>query len=145
MFSETKRRWSEMMRVLILLLAAAAAVVLCPLSLTAQEEVGVLKARRAILEAEREASLKKMSELRMKYIRTDRTLKRLHDRIMELHRNLAMALDAKPDVREMNEKILKLESEMESLDGKLNAGKTVPAEARNAKPGKETKHVGHTH
>ncbi len=117
-------------------LAAAVAVVLFPLSLPAQEDAGVLKARRAILEAEREASLKKMSDLRMKHIRTDRNLKRIHDKIMELHRNLALALDARPDIREMNDKILRLESEIELLDSKLNTGKTKPAEKQKREPGK---------
>lgn len=112
-------------------LAAAAAVFLVPLSLPAQEDAGVLKARRAILEAEREASLKKMSDLRMKYIRTDRNLKRTHDRIMELHRNLALALDAKPDIREMNDKILKLESEISALEGRIQATDAKGAATKN--------------
>ena len=119
------------MKTLILFPLAAAAVVLFPLSLPAQEEVGVLKARREILEAEREASLQKMSDLRMKYIRTDRNLKRTHDRIMELHRNLALSLDAKPEIRKMNDRILQLNSELESLNARLNAANTnktdVPA------------------
>ncbi len=116
------------MKSLILFPLAAAAVLLFPCSLSAQEDAGVLKARRAIVEAEREASLKKMSELRMKHIRMDRNLKRTHDRIMELHRNLALALDAKPDIREMNDKILKLESELKTLDAKLNTADAKPAE-----------------
>lgn len=128
------------MKYLILLLVSVfASVLLFSLPLQAQEDAGVLKAKLAILEAERDASMKKMSDMRMKHIRADRNLKRMHDRIMELHRNLALALDAKPEIREMNDKIIKLDSEIESVDKKLKTAKPKKEEAPGSEPKKGEK------
>lgn len=66
------------MKYLILLLVSVfASFLLFSLPLQAQEDAGVLKAKLAILEAERDASIKKMSDMRMKHIRADRNLKRM--------------------------------------------------------------------
>ncbi len=83
----------------------------------------LLKAKLAILEADRAKSMDHLTELRMKHIRADKNLKRMHDNIMTLHRNLALALDSKKDIRDLNDKLIRLDSEIRAVRESLNTAK----------------------
>ncbi len=97
---------------------------LLPLFLSAElkpeQDPVLLRAKLDILNADRSKSMKKLTEVRMKHIRSDRNLKRMHDNIMTLHRNLAIALDSKKDVRELNNKLITLDSEIADVQKKLD-------------------------
>lgn len=80
----------------------------------------LLRAKLAILEANRSKSMTELTDTRMKHIRSDKNLKRMHDNIMTLHRNLALALDSKKDVREINDRLIRLDSEIRAVQKQLN-------------------------
>ena len=79
-----------------------------------EDDPVLLRAKLAILEADRSKSMTALTDTRMKHIRSDKNLKRMHDNIMVLHRNLALALDSKKDVRDLNDKLIRLDSESRS-------------------------------
>jgi len=91
--------------------------------LAAQEDAGVLKAKLSILEAERDATFKNMAKVREELIKKDPTLRRMHEKILNEHRKLALLLDSKKEIHEMNNKLLKLDSEIGSVKAKLEAPK----------------------
>ena len=64
--------------------------------------------------------MQNLTETRMKHIRTDKNLKRMHDNIMIMHRNHALALDTKKDVREINDSLLQLDEEIKALQKKID-------------------------
>ena len=70
-------------------------------AVTPDQDPVLLKGRLAVAEAQRTKEMRNLTETRMKHIRTDKNLKRMHDNIMIMHRNLALALDTKKDVREI--------------------------------------------
>ena len=54
----------------------------------------------------------------------------MHDNIMTLHRNLALALDSKKDVREINDRLIRLDSEIRAVQKQLNEMKTNKPETK---------------
>lgn len=90
----------------------------------------LLRAKLAILEADRSKSMTALTDTRMKHIRSDKNLKRMHDNIMTLHRNLALALDSKKDVREINDRLIRLDSEIRAVQKQLNEMKTNKPETK---------------
>ena len=95
-----------------------------------EQDPVLLKAKLAILEADRAKTMNELTDLRMKHIRSDKNLKRMHDNIMVLHRNLALALDSKKDVRDLNDKLLRLDSEIRSARTVFNQTTATQAEKK---------------
>lgn len=95
-----------------------------------EQDPVLLRTKLAILEADRTKSMENLTETRMKYIRADKNLKRMHDNIMTLHRNLALALDSKKDVREINDRLIKLDSEINAVQKQLNEVSVKKPEAK---------------
>ena len=89
-------------------------------AVTPDQDPVLLKGRLAVAEAERTKEMRNLTETRMKHIRTDKNLKRMHDNIMIMHRNLALALDTKKDVREINDRLLQLDEEIKALQKKID-------------------------
>ena len=54
----------------------------------------------------------------------------MHDNIMVLHRNLALALDSKKDVRDLNDKLIRLDSEIRSARTVFNQTTATQAEKK---------------
>lgn len=67
---------------------------------------------------ERKALILKMHEKRMELIKKDPKLKRLHDQITALHRELAIELDSKRDMMVLNSDLKSIDSRIDSLPKK---------------------------
>ncbi len=102
-------------------------------AVTPDQDPVLLKGRLAVAEAQRTKEMRNLTETRMKHIRTDKNLKRMHDNIMIMHRNLALALDTKKDVREINDRLLQLDEEIKALQKKIDTlNKTEKTEWRKS-------------
>jgi len=60
----------------------------------------------------------KMQATRVKLINSDPDLQKLHKQIMALHKELAIQLDSKKDMRKLNDKLRELDTEIEKLPRK---------------------------
>jgi len=67
---------------------------------------------------DREELMLKMYNLRIKLISEDPELLKLHKQIMELHKELAMQLESKKDMKKLTEKLKELDSDLEKLPRK---------------------------
>ncbi len=67
---------------------------------------------------EREELQLKMHALRVKLITEDPDLAKLHKQIMALHKELAIQLDSKKDMRKLSDKLRDLDAEMDKLPRK---------------------------
>lgn len=67
---------------------------------------------------EREELQLKMHALRVKLISDDPDLAKLHKQIMALHKELAIQLDSKRDMRKLSDKLRDLDSELDKLPKK---------------------------
>jgi uncharacterized Fe-S cluster-containing radical SAM superfamily protein len=56
-----------------------------------------------------------MFDLRVKLIKTDPALKKLHEKIMEMHKELALQLDSKKEMRELAKKLRKVQKSLEEI------------------------------
>jgi len=64
----------------------------------------------------------KMLELRVKLIKEDPELEALHRKIMALHKELALKLDKKEEMKKLLEKKKRIESELEKILRKRKTG-----------------------
>ncbi len=80
---------------------------------TTVRAAGPENTKLAELRRQRAETAGKLEEKRMAYIRTDRDLARLHKEIMNKHREMAIRLDAKPDVRALNTQMIELDARIE--------------------------------
>ena len=112
-----------------------------PLFLSAQEDPLLLKARLDLLEAKRNVSLKEMAEKRQELIRKDPSLRKIHERIIQDHRKLALLLDSKKEIYSMNEALIKLDNEILDIREKMEKAEKEKAEKMKspsaAAPGKQ--------
>ena len=67
---------------------------------------------------ERRDLLLKMYDLRVKLITDDPVLNRMHKQIMALHRELAIEIDSKKDMRKLIEKAKAVDNELDKLQKK---------------------------
>ena len=63
-----------------------------------------------------------MLELRVKLIKEDPELEALHRKIMALHKELALKLDKKEEMKKLLEKKKRIESELEKILRKRKTG-----------------------
>ena len=99
-----------------------------PLFLSAQENPALLKTRLNQLEAKRVASLKAMAEKRKELIQKDPTLRKIHDKIIQEHRKLALILDSKKEIHAMNDALIKLDREIQDTMDKIEKAEKEQAE-----------------
>ena len=99
-----------------------------PLFLSAQENPALLKTRLGQLEAKRVASLKAMAEKRQDLIQKDPTLRKIHERIIQEHRKLALLLDSKKEIHAMNDALIKLDAEIQDTIDKIEKAEKEKAE-----------------
>ena len=67
---------------------------------------------------EREELQLKMHSMRVKLISEDPDLAKLHKQIMALHKELAIQLDSKKDMRKLSDKLRELDAELDKLPKK---------------------------
>jgi len=67
---------------------------------------------------DREELMLKMYNLRIKLISEDPELLKLHKQIMELHKELAMQLESKKDMKKLTDKLKELDADLEKLPRK---------------------------
>ena len=103
-----------------------------PLFLSAQENPALLKNRLNQLEAKRVASLKAMAEKRKELIQKDPTLRKIHDKIIQEHRKLALILDSKKEIHAMNDALIKLDREIQDTMDKIEKAEKEQAEKMKA-------------
>jgi hypothetical protein len=104
-----------MKKFLLILLCCGAAV-----CFGANDEKIDLDKKEKDLQKEEKQLLKEMLELRIKLIRKDPNLKKLHDKIMELHRELALNLDGKKEMRDIAEKLKKVRTSLAEIKVQKN-------------------------
>ena len=78
-----------------------------------------------LLKEQRELSLK-MHELRVRLIKEDPELKELHQRIMALHKELALRLDSRDEMKALLRKSKELDSELRKAAAVDQAAPAVP-------------------
>lgn len=100
-------------------------------SLAAEEDISLLKAKIDLLEGKRLLSLKEMAKLRQDLIRKDPSLRKIHERIISEHRKLALLLDSKKEIHDMNAKLLAMDAEIQTLMDRM-----AKAEKENAEKNK---------
>lgn len=61
---------------------------------------------------------KQMFDLRVKLIKTDPALQKLHKKIMEMHKELALQLDSKKEMRELAKKLRKVQGLLDEIKKK---------------------------
>ena len=67
---------------------------------------------------EREDLQTKMYNLRLKLIKDDPDLQKLHEQIMALHKELAIQLDSKKDMRKLTDRLRDIDSSLDKLPRK---------------------------
>ncbi|MFA6714315.1 MAG: hypothetical protein WC082_08355 [Victivallales bacterium] len=92
-----------MKKFLLILLCCAA--VFC---FGADDEQTDLERKEKNLQKQEKQLLREMLKLRIKLIQKDPNLKKLHAKIMELHRELTLALDSKKEMRDVADKLKKV-------------------------------------
>jgi hypothetical protein len=75
-------------------------------------------ARFKALMKEREELQQRMHALRVKLLQEDPELEKLHKRIMELHKELALQLESKKDMRKFCDKLKEIDAELDKLPHK---------------------------
>lgn len=81
----------------------------------AKPDPAVVKAKINKLAEDQKTTAKAMHNLRIKLIKTDPELKKLHDSIMAMHRELALKMSANKDMRKLIIKFEDNEKEIENL------------------------------
>lgn len=99
-----------MKKFLLILFCCGAAV-----CFAADDEKAKLDQKEKDLQKEEKQLLKEMLELRIKLIQKDPNLKKLHDKIMELHRELALNLDGQKEMREIAEKLKQVRTSLAEI------------------------------
>ncbi|MDD5596685.1 MAG: hypothetical protein PHV82_01990 [Victivallaceae bacterium] len=75
------------------------------------------------LQKQEKQLLREMLELRIKLIQKDPSLKKLHAKIMELHRELALSLDSKKEMREIADKLKKVRTSLAEISQQKDTDK----------------------
>jgi hypothetical protein len=76
--------------------------------------IGVDDDKLAELLKQHKSHILELVKLREKAILDDEELRQLHEKILELHAQLAMKLERRPEIQVLNDKIIALEKEIES-------------------------------
>ncbi|MCP3965414.1 MAG: hypothetical protein GY750_00965 [Lentisphaerae bacterium] len=71
------------------------------------------------LKIEQKKVAKKMYDLRKKLIKEDPALAKLHAKIMELHKEMALKLESKKSMRIMIDKAVQIDQQVKDLEKKL--------------------------
>lgn len=100
------------MKYFIAIFAAAAAFFL---SYADDQKSDLISEEYDKLVEEQKANELKMLELRVKLIKEDPELEKLHRQIMSLHKELALKLDKKDEMKKLIEKKKRIDSELERL------------------------------
>jgi len=95
-----------MKKLLVLFLCCSA--VLC----FGQENLG--KKEQELIKQEKKLA-KEMFELRVKFLKEDPELKKLHVKILELHKELALKLDSKKEMRTLATKLRKVKNSIAAI------------------------------
>lgn len=110
-----------------------------PCFLSAQEDPLLLKTRLDLLEAKRELTLKEMARMRQDLIRKDPALRKIHEKIIQEHRKLALFLDSKKEIHEINDKLIKLDTEITEIKARKEKIEKEIAEKEKAEKMKAEK------
>jgi len=81
----------------------------------------------------------KMHEMRLELIEKDDELKKLHDKVMALHREMALLLDKKREMKPMVEKAKDLDAEIKKLEELENKGAGQNEDVKDSKKADEGK------
>lgn len=76
--------------------------------------------RLETLMKEQEKTRQLLVDLRSKEIKNDKRLKKIADQILDLNRELAEYLNTKPEIRNANQKLLRLNREIEQKKEKIS-------------------------
>ncbi len=87
-----------------LIMFLCAATLLC---FDANAEKNLEEQQQALLKQEKQLA-KEMFQLRVKLLQKDPILKKMHEKIMELHKELALRLDSKKEMRILLSKLKKV-------------------------------------
>jgi septal ring factor EnvC (AmiA/AmiB activator) len=103
-----------MKRIIIALFCLTALITFAETDEKNNETSSISKKEQALLK-ERKQVAEKMFKLRVKLLENDPELKKLHEKIMELHKELALQLDSKKEMRALTIQIKKIEASIEEL------------------------------
>jgi len=82
----------------------------------AQKDLG--KKEKKLLKQEKKLA-REMFDLRVKLLQKDLHLKKIYDKIMELHKELALMLDNKKEMRVLADKLKKVQKSLAAVQAKI--------------------------
>ena len=86
----------------------------CSTVLCFGQEEDLEKKEQVLLKQEKKLA-KEMFELRVKFLKEDPELKKLHAKILELHKELALKLDSKKEMRTLAAKLRKVKNSIAAI------------------------------